>query len=427
VSRQGRGFTAAIAPAFVALALGLGAGAARAQPNLELEPLLEEIMANSPRLAAAAAERAARMARAEAAGSFPDPMVGVGLRNLPTSLSFTEDMMTMKEVMVRQRLPWPGKRALRREVLVTLAEAAEADERARRLLLAEAATTTYAELWLAVEGQKVLEQQRTALAKSVRLARARYEAMAAGVSDPLRAEMELARVDQPLAGLVEMEASARAMLAALLARPEQAVEGEPAALPEPPLPQAPAQLLAAMNGHPELEALRAQVRSRQVGARLAQREVFPDLDVGLVYGQRSGARDMVGAEVMVPLPVFGRGRRHQEAQAARAEATALERSAEDRLNALVAQVRSAHAAVLAADSVVKLYRDELLPRARHNVEAVGSAYQAGRVDLLTLIDAELQIHGQQLELLRARAARLRAVARLERAVGQRLPLGSPPD
>jgi outer membrane protein, heavy metal efflux system len=388
---------------------------------LDLPTLIEAVLEAHPDLEAFRAEADAFRSEAAAAFALPDPMVGFGFNDVGSSFSRRQDMMSMREVMVRQRLPWPGKRALRKEVQDLLAEAAHHGREAEAVALVEATVAAYADLWLAVETRRVLDRQRETLVQLVDLAEVRYEALAVSLSDPLRAELALARIEEPFAELAEREATARAVLASLLARPDEALTGAPSPPSFEPIPEAVDDLLVEVDAHPMLAGLTVRQESRLAAARLAEREVWPDVDVGVVYGQRDTGHDMIGLEVMAPLPIFGRDRRAAEAEAARSQGRALASRRAARRNDLVRDVRAAHATALRQTRVISLYEDEILPRARENVDAATAAYESGDVDFLTLLDAQLQVYDHELNLLRARAAQMRALARLNRALGRKTP------
>ncbi len=415
---------------FIAVAIGAPAGAspdaaaAIPSPPSDVQPsaaidfasVLDEVLRRNQDLAALASDREAAGHRAVAASAFPNPSVGFAVRSLPVpSFSFTDDEMTMTEVMVRQPIPWFGKRDLRREVGTKDADIAAALGGLQRLALAEATADAYAELWLARASREAVDRQLEALERLAQLARSRFASGGARQADVLRAESELAQIHLPLYRLEEQEAAASARLAALLAS-ETAVRGAPSTPLLPILPDE-HELFAGLDSHPELRVLSEREAQARVEARLATREKWPDPEVGLAYGFRIGMPDMIGAEVVFPIPVFAGSNQDRQAAAARADAEAASRRRSARRDSLVADVRSAWAAVRQQAQRLHLYEEEILPRGRRTGDAALGAYQAGGVDFLTVLDAEVLRFGQELEVLSARADYLRARARLARAAG----------
>lgn len=390
----------------------------RAERTLQLPPLLAAIRSRNPDLIALDRERAAALDRAIAAGSLPHPMVGFAVRNLPVdSFALDRDMMTMTEVMVRQAIPWFGKRGLRREAVERNAALARAEQEVQCLALEEAAVSAYANLWFATASVGVVREQREAIGRFARIARGRYASGGGSQSDLLRADVELARMEDPLLELEEMQVAARATLAALLDAPVDEVEGVPEAPPLPPLPTDLQPLLDRIASHPEVRALEEQARRSELEARLHEKERWPDPELELAYGVRALGADMVGVELMFTLPVFAGAKEDRLAAASRSEARAARSRRDALVRRLEGEVRSAFAAAGRQLELVRLYDEEIVPRAERNLASAIGSYQAGTVDFLTLLDARVQLQSQQLEALRARANYVRQLARLARAAG----------
>src|SRR5215218_8624249 len=102
-------------PAAAAAAAMLPAHAGAAPLSLEQALELAAQRSQAARAARAGASGAAEAARA--AGQLPDPMLSVGVDNLPVTgpdrLRTTADSMTMKRVGISQEWVSPDKRALR--------------------------------------------------------------------------------------------------------------------------------------------------------------------------------------------------------------------------------------------------------------------------------------------------------------------------
>jgi len=113
------------------------------------------------------------------------------------------------------------------------------------------------------------------------------------------------------------------------------------------------------------------------------------------------------------LPVFAANRQfkmRQETRAMRAMAAA-------DLTAMAADTRArvgvAYADLTQARQLQELYRVTLLPQAQATVASSLAAYQAGDVNLMTLLDAQMTVNRYRQELLRLEAAEGQAWADLE--------------
>jgi len=171
---------------------------------------------------------------------------------------------------------------------------------------------------------------------------------------------------------------------------------------------------------------RGRLGVAQAGKRreLAHRQIWPDFTVGVAYGQRdrgTGTERMGSATVGFSIPIHAGSRQY----AARDEAAALERMAQAELGSLEAGVDARVGELLAelnrARSLTELYRDEVIPEARANVESAFSSYRVGSVDFLTLVDAQMTVNRCETELFQLMGEYGKAVAALESTVGRPLP------
>ena len=178
---------------------------------------------------------------------------------------------------------------------------------------------------------------------------------------------------------------------------------------------------------------RTEVEQARTRLRLAKREIWPDLTLGFEYGQRRSAADGMTASgtermgsVMVgfTLPIFARQRQLRM----REEARAMEQMAAADLNNMRTEVGARVAELVAAldrvRTLVTLYRSQVLPQARATVESAFSSYRVGRVDFMTLVDAEMTKNQYEQELVELLAEYGTATAELEMTIGRELPRGA---
>ena len=113
------------------------------QRALERAPLLD---ARRSGIVAATEERAR-------AGALPDPMLTVGIDNLPVTggdaFNFGADEMTMKRIGVRQDIPAHAKREAQRTLADRRVDEAGAQQRADALAVQRAAAEAWIDVWAA--------------------------------------------------------------------------------------------------------------------------------------------------------------------------------------------------------------------------------------------------------------------------------------
>ena len=167
----------------------------------------------------------------------------------------------------------------------------------------------------------------------------------------------------------------------------------------------------------------ADLRAADADTRRAGREIWPDLQVGVQYGQRGGmggtdrmASLMIGASV----PIFAQSRQLKM----RDEADAMRAMVAAELAAMRAETRARvgemHVEWTRARNLSELYRSTILPQARAAVTASLAAYRVGRVNLMTLLDNQTTVNRYAQELAALEAAEGTALAELEMFLGREL-------
>src|SRR5690606_36123513 len=154
-----------------------------------LETLLARANESNPTLRAARERVQAARARVAPAGAIPDPMLGIGVMNLPVDgAGYSE--MTMNTVMLGQTVPFPGKLGLQRQIAERELAAAEARLEGTRLDLERDARRAYYELAFLDRALDVVKQNQRLLVTLIGVTQARYGVGSGGQDEVLRAQVE---------------------------------------------------------------------------------------------------------------------------------------------------------------------------------------------------------------------------------------------
>ncbi len=394
--------------------------------GLTLDALLDAVAQRNPRLRAMTASAAAAGARVAEASTLPDPVLQFGVMNvgLP-NLNADMPSSMAPSIQLMQMVPFPGKLGLRGDIAdasLRMADAGSAEawweERGR-------AADLFYTLYSLDRRVEVSRSTLTLLEDFRTIARAMYTAGSGRQADVLRADVEVARMDGEIRKMEAMRTAAAARLNGLIDRPSTT------AVPSPVLGALPASVPApdtlrrwAWESRPLLDRGRVAVERADRGIELAHRLIWPDLTLGVTYGQSNrgtGTERMGSALIGFSLPIHASSRQY----AAREEATAVKRMAEAELGAVRADVDATIGVLLAdleiARTLIDLYRGEVLPEARATVESALSSYRVGAVDFMTLVDAEMTVNRYETELHTLLADYGRALAGLESSIGRPLP------
>lgn len=393
--------------------------------RLELGELFRLLDEHSPRVEAARAAARAAAARVPGARRPPDPELQLGFMNRELPSLKSMDPIGMTQLQLMQMLPLRGKLGLAGRIAEARANAAR--ERARDVhwsVRAQVAMAFY-DLYESDRSLTIDSATLGIVRDILETTRAMYAVGEGRQADVLRAQVEVARMTEELVRMRAMRVAMSSRLTGLL---DVATD---TALPPPRLPRLPDALPSldslqrlAERQRPMILAGLAELDAARAATRLARREIWPDLRVGVQYGWRDGQLGMterMGSLMLgATVPVFARSRQLRM----RDEAAAMLAMASADVAAMRADARGRvaelHADIVRARNLGDLYRTTILPQARAAVTSSLAAYRVGELPLMQLLDNQMTVNRYQRELVRLDAEQGTALAELEMLVGYEL-------
>ncbi|MBE7940721.1 MULTISPECIES: TolC family protein [Ramlibacter] len=354
----------------------------RAAP-LSLDQALELASQRSQLARAARAGALGASQAARAAGQLPDPVLSVGIENLPVTgpdrLSTTAESMTMKRVGVSQEWVSSEKRALRQA-------AAQAqvgrEEAAERVALADArlqAAGAFLDAYYAGETLKLTTLTEHHLHEEAEAAKARLASSSGGSQEVLA--LTAAR------GVAEDEsADAQQVQAAAMVALQRWVGERPDGLAAPSLPGVPGEK-AYVAAHPAVIQAQREVEAARAEASATAANRNPNWTWGASYGQRTGFSDLVSIGVNIPLPVSPSERQDRETAAKLALVEKAAASLEEALRMASAEYQGLASDAQRLANRVKRYRTGVVIPAQQRTEAALAGYRSNQVPLMTLFEA----------------------------------------
>jgi len=388
--------------------------------RVTLREILAYADAHAPAIAAArsgsARAHAERVAASPLMPSEPQVSVGVGSRRAPAGSTVEAELAIDQEIEIA------GQRGLR-------LDAAEATRKLEARRFERARWQVHLEVHTAFHEALVARERYAAaerlVAFSKRLHEVAHKREQAGDISPLQVEVaegELALAQQELVDSRARYWDARLALAELSGWPEHDPPEPAGALDRPRrVDDAGPMVDTARAHHPQLRARAAEVAEADALVRVADREAWPNLTVGVSYAREREPGEMTDAQhvgmvtLAVPLPLF---RRNRPARA-RAQAEWIGRRAVEDATRRVVRVRvvRAVAAVNAAAERVDAYGTEIIPAFASNMDKLVRAFELGEVDVLEVLVARGRFLELQRQALAAYADYFLAVGALEGAIG----------
>lgn len=382
---------------------------AAAQQTLSLSDAQRLALNRSQQLVANDAAASAVRESTVAAGQLPDPVLKLGVENVPLSgaarFSLSRDDMTMQRIGVTQEFTRGDKLRLRVERVQRDGDRLRAERLETTALVQRETALAWIERHYARRLEQLVLQQVEENRLQVDGAELAFRTGRGSQADVFAARAAVANVDDQLRLTQRRMEGARIMLARWIGH--DAAGAAPAG--QVPWQQAPAAvaLLQRLQDLPALQVLQAQVAAAETEVRQAQADRRPDVMVEAMYGRRPAYPDMFSIGVSIPLPIHRAGRQDREVAARLATLAEVQARYQDALAAQEGALRAQLNEWESGRDRVGRLQAELLSASRNRTEGALSSYRSGKGDLLAVfaarrdeLDARMQV--LQLEMDTAR-------------------------
>jgi outer membrane protein TolC len=393
---------------------------------VELEDYLAFAAKNNAGLQAAFEQWKIAVEQVPQAKSLPDPKFTYGY--------FIEEVETRvgpqkNKLEIMQTFPWFGEIEARTDAAAAAAKAARKRYEAAKLKLFGEVKDAFYEYSYLARAIEIAKENLELIQHFEEVARTKYMAAATGHPDVIRAQIELARLEDQLKTLEELRKPIVARLNAVLNR--QSLE----MLPWPRKAEFRAaqlsrdkmiELLRLKN--PELEALDFELEAAKNQVDLAKKNFWPDVGLGVGWtdtgsalnpGMSDSGKDPIILMFTMNLPIWREGYKAAELQA-KANALKASHQKKETENTIIARAEQALYDFEDSDRKRKLYGDILIPKAEELLGASETAYKAGTIDFLSFINAQQKLLEFQLHYERAMTDKQQELAKLEMLVGTEL-------
>lgn len=362
------------------------------------------------------------------ARTLDDPKLSYEVEGIENSRSSQEQTL-----FLTQMFPWFGVLEAREGEASAMARAARKNYESALLSLARDVKESFYTFAFLARSVEITRESAELVRRFEQIARIRYATAAAGHPDVIRAQIEVAMLEDRLTGLEQLRPAVVAKLNALLNRPAQSDLSWPTTEPPPTIsPDFESLYATLLKQNPDLKSLQHRIEAMRNRETLAESKSKPNFEIGIGFKDmpdssggmgRSNSDDPLMAMISITLPIWSDSYSAAR-RGARAERLQVVHEKINLENSLGAALRQLLYECSDADRRIRLYRDTVLPKAREMLSASETAYQAGAVDFLSLIDAQRALLQFQLEYEQLSADIAKTVAELEMIVGGPLPIAS---
>ncbi|HEU4343852.1 MAG TPA: TolC family protein [Candidatus Binatia bacterium] len=410
-----------------AVALGGGLGEVGAQTALSLTDAVTEALAKNPEIQTLQQRFQSASAKAKQAPYLEDPEIVFQLGGVPFSNPTSFNQSDTNSLGIRQKLTFFGKLGLKEKIAQQEVKIVEQELRAKEREIIAMVKMAYADLFMARRSVEILREQLEIMRSIIRATEARYQVGRVTQQDVFKALLEQSEIMNQLIVAEEDGSAAEVKLNTAMYRPPRTPIQVPAdlTLPNGALSLAGIDEMALAN-RPELKGAEEEIARSERLYELAERNRrFPDFMVGWDYMRMPTEmkKERYGAMVNITIPFspWTIGRRNYEVEETLAEIRAARTNRDAMRNMTLRAVGESQARVQAARRSVQLYRDGLLSQAELSFRSALTAYQTGRVEFVTLLEAQRALREARMGYYKATAGFLQNLADLERVVGKELP------
>jgi len=285
----------------------IGAGIIKEDDILELSWLIDHTITNNPSLKVIEKEAQAAEKRIRQASALEDPVFTAGITNFPLiDMSFRSAPMTMKQIQLSQKFPFPGKRRLRENIAALKSEAIYYKYFEKQRELVNNVKQAYYELAYIEEAIEITRKNLELLSHLIKITQIKYEVGKGIRQDILKAQIEYSKINEELIFLEQKHDNYRNKLIYLAYLPDDFKPGRTVKLTSDfTIPDKDLLISLAFDSRPLIMQYEKNIEKAKEELRLAQKAILPDFQLSGSYGQRDNSyADLFSVNISFNLPIY---------------------------------------------------------------------------------------------------------------------------
>ncbi len=285
---------------------------------------------------------------------------------------------------------------------------------------------SFYELCFILAAIETTKENQELLKEFIIIAESKY-AVGKGIQqDVLKAQVELSQNMEELIQLERDRNTEQARLNTLLSRLPQAPLTIPHVIQKTPFNYSIEELQKSAEGnHPSLKSLKSLAERERASKRLAQREYYPDFDIGFRYGQRDNAieeprPDMVSAFIGINIPLWSKTKQSRKVAEENFKIEMAQETYKKQRNQIFLQIKENMDEAAKSQKLLDLIKAGIIPQAKQSLESAIAGYTVNKVDFLTLLDNRGALFKWQIKYHRELTEYEKTLAKLEQLAGRGL-------
>jgi outer membrane protein TolC len=392
-----------------------------------LEDLINEAVTNNPGLKVFEETIKVFREKPAQAKSFDNPRLKLSIMNLPVdTFQFDQEAMTQKQISVMQKFPFPNKLQLTADIAEKELDAVREEYYEQKNMLIMQVKLAYLNLFFLNKAIEVTDANKRLLREFVKIAETKYEVGKGVQQDVIKAQVELSKMTDRLISFEQKRLTAMARLNMLLNRPIELpfnnidqIKRTGFDLTFENLKQ------IAVESRPALLRMKHLIEQNRIAKSLAEKNYYPDFDVGISYGQRDNSpdqerTDFLTGSVTIKLPFWYKSKESRKVEEKKANIRKTVEQHNALKNDIYFQIREVMTEIEKYDKEIELFQTGLIPQSKLSLESAIAGYKVNKVDFLTLVNNQITLYSYKLDYYRALTDHEVKLAELETTIGKRL-------
>lgn len=385
------------------------------EDTLRLGDLLKQALERNPKIKSVGFEANAMSLRIPQEKTLPDPMIGLDLKNMGfPEFTYGKSEMSGIGLSFSQAIPYPGKLRLKGEIAGKAFERQKEVQNSVVQSVLKDVKTAYFELYALHKSIAILREQKALLEKALELTETKYSVGNGVQSDVLKAKVEISKMDEMITPMTEMINSLNARINLLLDFPPD----RPLGIPQDqyvenlPLSLEVAKKAAAENS-PMIKEASLMVEEGSKMVDLSKKERSPNFVVGGGWEFKGSLPSMWEVMVGFEIPLYRKNKQNKMLEESVARLESSKSDLTSTKNDVIFMITEDYLKARSAESLIKLYKEKIIPQASLTVESSLASYQVNKTDFLALLSDINTYFSYQMALYKELTGLWSSIARLE--------------
>lgn len=393
--------------------------------SITMQDAVKIAIQHDPWLAGNQLQERALRAASQGANNLPDPMLSMGLLNLPTNgFVFDQEPMTQIKVGLAQTFPRGDSLAIKQKQLSYQADQHPYQREDRKAKIQVAVSQLWLDATRAHQTMHLIKRDRVLFEQLVDIVKASYSSAQGSTrqQDVISAQLELARLDDRLTAVNSQRDIALANLFEWLTASAQQEVFE--TFTEKTLPSVPSflpeltddikvllqredntGLSRILTQHPALLGIEQSAKAREAAVNLAKQKYKPQWGINASYAYRDDNQlgqsraDFLSIGLTVDVPIFGYVKQDSEVTASRLMADVIETDKRLLQQKMLAKMLSLYQQEVGLKLREDGFLNAILPQAQEQADASLSAYTTDDGDFSEVMRARISQLNAQIDLI----------------------------